>query len=105
MTLPDDGGTLNCRSHTSGGAGCAGACAQREISRGRRHRPELRFHRILLEEWAHIRPWRTDRQRTLAYAGFMHFYNHHRSHGALGWATPIDTLNRLHGDNLPAEHS
>jgi hypothetical protein len=64
-----------------------------------------RFHRILLEEWAYIRPWRTDRQRALAYAGFIHFYNHHRSHGALSWATPIATLNRLTGDNLAALHN
>jgi transposase InsO family protein len=41
-------------------------------------------------------------RRRTAYDGFMHFYNHHRSHGALGWATPIETLARLHGDNLPA---
>jgi transposase InsO family protein len=63
-----------------------------------------RFHRILLEEWAYIRPWLSDNERTTAYRAFLHFYNQHRSHGALDWATPIDTLNRLHGDNLPAEH-
>jgi len=60
-----------------------------------------RFHRILLEEWAYIRPWTSETQRAHAYAGFLHFYNHHRSHGALGWATPASTL----GDNLPAMHS
>jgi transposase InsO family protein len=64
-----------------------------------------RFHRILLEEWAYIRPWRTDRQRALAYNGFMHFYNHHRSHGALSWATPIATLNRHLRDDVPAFHN
>ena len=64
-----------------------------------------RFHRILLEEWAYIRPWRTDQQRTAAYAGFMHFYNRHPSHGALGWSTPTDTLARLTEDNLPGFHS
>ncbi|MGH9024851.1 MAG: IS481 family transposase [Acidimicrobiia bacterium] len=64
-----------------------------------------RFHRILLEEWAYIRDWTSDDERRAAYHGFMHFYNHHRSHGALGWATPASTLNRLLGDNLPAEHS
>jgi transposase InsO family protein len=60
-----------------------------------------RFHRILIEEWAYIRPWTSDRQRAAAYDGFIHFYNHHRPHGALGWATPAATL----GDNLPEEHS
>ena len=78
--------------------------------RTRPYRPQTngkveRFHRILLEEWAHIRPWRTDQQRTLAYAAFMHFYNRHRSHGALGWSTPTETLNRLAGDNLPGFHT
>jgi transposase InsO family protein len=78
--------------------------------RTRPYRPQTngkveRFHRILLEEWAYIRPWTSDRQRQAAYRGFMHFYNHHRSHGALDWATPIQALNHLAGDNLPAEHT
>ena len=60
-----------------------------------------RFHRILLEEWAYIRPWTSDRQRTHHYHGFIHFYNHHRPHGALNWATPISILR----DNLPEEHN
>jgi transposase InsO family protein len=60
-----------------------------------------RFHRILLEEWAYIRPWTSEPQRQAAYSGFIHFYNHHRPHGSLGWATPASIL----GDNLPAEHS
>ncbi|MFZ0015127.1 MAG: IS481 family transposase [Acidimicrobiia bacterium] len=77
--------------------------------RTRPYRPQTngkveRFHRILLEEWAYIRDWTSDVQRQAAYDGFIHFYNHHRSHGALDWATPIETLTRLAGDNLPAEH-
>lgn len=64
-----------------------------------------RFHRILLEEWAYIRNWHSETERHLAYDAFMHFYNHHRSHGALGWATPMATLHRLLGDNLPVMHS
>ena len=78
--------------------------------RTRPYRPQTngkveRFHRILLEEWAYIRDWRSDQERRVAYDGFMHFYNHHRSHGALGWHTPIAILTRLNGDNLPAEHT
>lgn len=74
--------------------------------RTRPYRPQTngkveRFHRILLEEWAYIRDWNSDNQRRAAYDGFIHFYNHHRSHGALGWATPASTLR----DNLPAEHT
>ena len=62
-----------------------------------------RFHRILLEEWADIRGWTSDQQRTKAYAGFIHFYNHHRTHGALGWSTPTACLNTFR-DNVPGEH-
>jgi hypothetical protein len=45
-----------------------------------------------------------DRQRTNAYTGFIHFYNHHRTHGALGWSTPAATLSALR-DNVPSEHT
>jgi len=60
-----------------------------------------RFHRILLEEWAYIRPWHSETERSAAYGGFIHFYSHHRSHGALGWATPTSIIK----DNLPEEHT
>jgi len=76
------------------------------VKKTRPRRPQTngkveRFHRILLEEWAYIRPWTSDTQRHDAYHGFIHFYNHHRSHGSLGWATPTSIIQ----DNLPKEHS
>jgi len=76
------------------------------VKKTRPRRPQTngkveRFHRILLEEWAYIRPWISETQRHQAYSGFIHFYNHHRPHGSLGWATPTSILR----DNLPAEHS
>ncbi len=87
------------------------ACAETNttVKKTRPRRPQTngkieRFHRILLEEWAYIRPWNSDGQRHRAYARFIHFYNHHRSHGALGWATPAATLATFR-DNLPAEHN
>ena len=75
------------------------------VKKTRPYRPQTngkieRFHRILIEEWAYIRPWTSETQRTNAYDGFIHFYNHHRSHGALGWATPTSIIT----DNLPAMH-
>jgi transposase InsO family protein len=89
----------------------ATACATASIvhRRTRPYRPQTngkveRFHRILLEEWAYIRPWTTERARVAGYLAFMHFYNQHRSHGALGWQTPIATLTRLQ-DNVPDTHS
>jgi hypothetical protein len=36
---------------------------------------------ILLEEWAYIRPWNSETERHAGYGAFLHFYNHHRSHG------------------------
>jgi transposase InsO family protein len=77
-----------------------------QVKKTRPRRPQTngkveRFHRILLEEWAYIRPWTSENQRTQAYTGFIHFYNHHRAHGALSWATPTSTLK----DNLPEEHT
>lgn len=60
-----------------------------------------RFHGILLQEWAYIRHWNSETERHQAYTRFIHFYNHHRPHGSLGWATPTSILK----DNLPAEHT
>jgi transposase InsO family protein len=84
------------------------ACASTgtTVKKTRPRRPQTngkveRYHRILLEEWAYIRPWTSDTQRAGAYEHFIHFYNHHRPHGSLGWATPTSIL----GDNLPAEHT
>ena len=76
------------------------------VKKTRPYRPQTngkveRFHRILLEEWAYIRPWRSENQRADAYIGFIHFYNHHRAHGALRWSTPISIIQ----DNLPEEHN
>lgn len=64
-----------------------------------------RFHRILLEEWAYIRDWHSEHDRHEAYAKFVHYYNSHRSHGGLDWATPIDALRSLARDNVPEIHS
>ena len=89
----------------------AQACAATgtTVKKTRPYRPQTngkieRFHRILLEEWAYTRAWNSDHERHLAYHGFIHFYNHHRAHGALGWSTPAATLSHLE-DNLPGEHS
>jgi transposase InsO family protein len=87
------------------------ACAATHttVKKTRPRRPQTngkveRFHRTLLEEWAYIRPWTSDTERHAGYHGFIHFYNHHRPHGALGWSTPAATLATLR-DNLPNEHN
>ena len=80
------------------------------MKKTRPYRPQTngkieRFHRILLEEWAYIRPWLSEAERLKHYRHFCHFYNHHRSHGSLGWSSPMEVLARLRGDNVPGSHS
>jgi transposase InsO family protein len=58
-----------------------------------------RFHRTLLDEWAYVRPYTCDGARTRALAHWLHRYNHHRVHTAIG-GPPISRVT-----NLPAEHT
>jgi transposase InsO family protein len=90
----------------------AAVCERTSVThkRTRPYRPQTngkveRFHRILLEEWAYIRDWTSETERVVGYDRFMHFYNQHRSHGALGWLSPMATLTRCLRDNVPGEHS
>jgi transposase InsO family protein len=98
--------TDNGSCYRSGHWHRACAATATTVKKTRPRRPQTngkveRYHRILLEEWAYIRPWTSETQRAHGYAGFVHFYNHHRPHGALGWTPPARTL----GGNLPAEHT
>jgi transposase InsO family protein len=56
-----------------------------------------RFNRTLLEEWAYVRPYRSDRARTRALAKWLHTYNHHRCHTALGGLPPVSRVNNVSG--------
>ena len=58
-----------------------------------------RFHRTLLEEWAYVRPYACEAARTRALARWLHRYNHHRVHTAIG-GPPVSRVT-----NLPREHS
>jgi transposase InsO family protein len=58
-----------------------------------------RFHRTLLEEWAYIRPYCREADRTRALHRWLHRYNHHRVHTAIG-GPPISRVT-----NLPREHT
>jgi transposase InsO family protein len=83
--------------------------ARGERKRPRPRRPQTngkveRFHRIL-EEWAYLRDWTSEQRRAHGYRRPIHFYNHHRSSGTLGWHAPIATLSHITEANLPAEHS
>ncbi|MGI5440236.1 IS481 family transposase [Streptomyces shenzhenensis] len=68
----------------------------------RAYRPQTndkveRFNRTLLDEWAYQRPYTTNTERTDALAVFLHTYNHHRSHTALGGHPPINRVNNPAG--------
>ncbi|MEV7440695.1 IS481 family transposase [Streptomyces sp. NPDC091204] len=70
--------------------------------RTRPYRPQTngkveRFNRTLLEEWAYLRPYHSNDERTAALADFLHTYNHHRCHTALGGHPPITRINNAAG--------
>ena len=56
-----------------------------------------RFNRTLLDEWAYLRPYTSNHERTTALADFLHTYNHHRCHTALGGQPPISRVNNAAG--------
>jgi transposase InsO family protein len=60
-----------------------------------------RFNRTLLEEWAYARPFSSSSDRAAALPGWLHTYNHHRTHTALGGQPPISRIavNDLVGQN------
>ena len=55
-----------------------------------------RFNRTLADNWAYVRPWRTNDERTAALDTWLHTYNHHRHHTAVG-GPPITRVNNLPG--------
>jgi transposase InsO family protein len=59
-----------------------------------------RFNRTLLDECAYNAVYRSDRARTRALARWLHSYNHHRPHTALGGKPPISRIT-----NLPVDYS
>ena len=69
----------------------------------RSHRPQTngkveRFNRTLLEEWAYVRPYQSNAARSRLLNPWLHLYNHHRSHTALGGLPPVARLNNLPGN-------
>ena len=70
--------------------------------RTRPYRPQTngkveRFNRTLLEEWAYARPYASEAERVAAYPEFLHRYNHHRGHTALGGLPPAARVTNLTG--------
>ena len=77
-------------------------------SRTRPRRPQTngkaeRFIRTMIAGWAYGAIYRTSAERTAALDGWLHHYNHHRRHSALGPQPPIARLNER--TNLPGSYN
>jgi transposase InsO family protein len=73
--------------------------------RTRPYRPQTngkieRFHRTLAEGWAFKKFYNSESARRAALPAWLHEYNHHRPHTAIGKVSPITRL-----DNLAGHHS
>ena len=95
--LTDNGAGYRSRLH-------AIACRTLGIGhlRTRPYRPQTngkaeRFIRTMIEGWAYGAIYRNSHERTAALDGWIHYYNHHRPHQAIGRQPPITRLNNLLG--------
>ena len=93
--LTDNGSCYRSRLFAAALAGIA-------HKRTRPYRPQTngkveRFHRTLLEEWAYARPYAGNAEREAAYPTWLHRYNHHRGHTALGGQPPASRVTNLTG--------
>jgi transposase InsO family protein len=75
--------------------------------RTRPYRPQTngkveRFNRTLLDEWAYARAYTRETERRAALPDWLHHYNHHRSHTAIGGQPPIS---RTTVSNPPGDYS
>ncbi|WP_139807460.1 integrase core domain-containing protein, partial [Mycobacterium avium] len=73
-----------------------------EHRRTRPYRPQTngkveRFHRTLADEWAYARLYRSDAERCAEFPRWLHTYNHHRGHTALGGQPPATRVPNLSG--------
>jgi transposase InsO family protein len=83
------------------------ACASLGVTpkRTRPYRPQTngkieRFHRTMADGWAYARLYESEAERRAALPGWLHFYNHHRVHSAIGSKPPISRLT-----NVPGHHN
>ena len=56
-----------------------------------------RFHRTLADGWAYSRHYRSESARRAALPAWLHFYNQHRPHTAVGKLPPFTRLNNVPG--------
>lgn len=56
-----------------------------------------RFNRTLAAEWAYATAYSSEDERTAAYVGWLHYYNHHRPHTGIGGLTPSARVHNVTG--------
>ena len=76
-----------------------------EHRRTRPYRPQTngkveRFHRTLADEWAYARLYTSDAERCAEFPTWLHTYNHHRGHTALGGQPPATRVPNLSGQYI-----
>ncbi|MBC7519265.1 MAG: IS481 family transposase [Microbacteriaceae bacterium] len=83
------------------------ACAELNIrpKKTRPYRPQTngkieRFHRTLADGWAFSRHYNSESARQAALPAWLHEYNHHRPHTAIGAKPPISRLTNLPGQYI-----
>ena len=74
-------------------------------ARTRPYRPRTngkaeRLIQTALREWAYGPTWQSSNERNQALSAWLHFYNHHRPHSALGGQPPVTRLNNLVGNDI-----
>lgn len=69
------------------------------------YRPQVngkaeRYNRTLLEEWAYVQPYSGNAERAALLPEWLHMYNHHRAHTALGGLPPVSRVNNVSGNYI-----
>lgn len=72
--------------------------------RTRPYRPQTngkveRYQRTMRDEWGYAKAYACESSRRKALAGWLHTYNHHRPHTALGGKPPITRVTNVPGQN------
>lgn len=57
-----------------------------------------RFNRTLLAEWAYATTYISEEARSATYQTWIHWYNHHRHHTAIGGLAPAHRVHNLSGN-------
>jgi hypothetical protein len=72
--------------------------------RTRPYRPQTngkveRYQRTMRDEWGYAKAYRSESARRQALTSWLHVYNHHRPHTALGGKPPVTRVTNLLGQN------